>query len=326
MKTIDEDIKKNEFRKCYLFFGEEDYLKKQYKEKLLAALIDRKDNMNFTTFQGKNSSANSMIDLSETMPFLSERRVILVEDSGFFKSSNDELAQYLGSVPDTSCLLFVETEIDKRTKTYKAVRNHGAVVEFARQDETILIKWILSKIKREKKNISEAAIQLFLSRTGSDMSNIDRELEKLFCYTLNKDVIGLSDVAEITTERIQNKIFDMVDALAVHNKNLALNLYYDLLSLKEPPMRILFLITRQFRLLALVKEMGLQQRSNAKAAKAAGVPEFAIRKLQIQAKNYSKTEILQILSDSIDVEEAVKTGKLDEKMAVEILLIKYGKS
>ena len=76
------------------------------------------------------------------------------------------------------------------------------------------------------------------------MGNIDRELEKLICYALDRDVITAEDVMAVTTEQTTNKIFEMVNAIAEHNQRKALDLYYDLLTLKEPPMRIMFLITR----------------------------------------------------------------------------------
>lgn len=67
------------------------------------------------------------------------------------------------------------------------------------------------------------------------MENIDKELEKLLCYCMDKDVIELSDVEAVTTEQITNKVFEMVDAIASHKQKRALELYYDLLALKEPP-------------------------------------------------------------------------------------------
>ncbi|MCI5613956.1 MAG: DNA polymerase III subunit delta, partial [Agathobacter sp.] len=99
MKTIDEDIKQGTFRNVYLLYGEEAYLLKQYKDKLVKAMVAENDNMNFATFTGKDVSVKEIIDLSETLPFFAERRVILIEDSGFFKNAQEELATYMGEIP-----------------------------------------------------------------------------------------------------------------------------------------------------------------------------------------------------------------------------------
>ena len=224
MKTIDEDIKSGQFKKIYLLYGDEAYLKKQYKDKLKKALVQPDDTMNFTAYEGKDTNPKEVIDLSETLPFFADRRVILIENSGFFKGSCEELAEYMPQVPDTTLFLFVEEEVDKRSKLYKAVKNAGKIVEFTTQTEELLTRWILTRLKKEGKSITGSVMQLFLSKTGTDMGNIDRELEKLICYCMDKDVIEAKDVEAVTTEQTTNKIFDMVNAIAEHNQKKALEL------------------------------------------------------------------------------------------------------
>ena len=90
MRTIDEDIKNQTFRTAYLLYGEEAYLKNQYKDKLKAALWQEGDTMNAAFYQGRNTNPKELIDLAETMPFFADHRLILVEDSGFFKSGAEE--------------------------------------------------------------------------------------------------------------------------------------------------------------------------------------------------------------------------------------------
>ena len=87
MKTIDLNIKEKKFPGVYLLYGEEVYLKRQYRDKLLAALTLPGDTMNFSAYQGKDINPGELIDLAETLPFFAEKRVILVEDSGFFKTT-----------------------------------------------------------------------------------------------------------------------------------------------------------------------------------------------------------------------------------------------
>ena len=87
------------------------------------------------------------------------------------------------------------------------------------------------------------------------MEDQEKELEKLFCYCMGKEEIEISDIEAICTTQITNKIFDMVEAVAMKNQKKALDYYYDLLALKEPPMRILYLLTRQFKLLLEVKDL-----------------------------------------------------------------------
>ncbi len=326
MRTIDEDIKTGQLKQIYLLYGAEAYLKKQYRDKLKNAMAAPDDNMNFTAFEGKDINAKEVIDLAETMPFFAERRVILIENSGFFKNSAEEMAEYLKQVAPATHFIFVEEEVDKRSKMYKAVKNAGKIVEFATQGEELLTRWILGRLKREGKNITGNVMKLFLSKTGSDMSNIDKELEKLICYTMEKDVIEASDVEAVVTEQISNKIFDMVNAVAEHDQRKALDYYYDLLALKEPPMRIMFLITRQFQILFHVKDMTMKRLDQHTIAQKAGIPDFAVRRNQAQARGFSLEQLEQALRDGASYEEAVKTGKMNDQMAVELFLLTYSRA
>ena len=325
MKTIDEDIKNKTFRSCYLLFGEEAYLKKQYRNKLISALAKPGDTMNFSSYEGKDISPGELVDLAETMPFFAERRLILAEESGFFKNSSEMMANYLKEANPSTCFLFVESEVDKRSKMYKAVKKYGAAVEFSIQNEALLTKWILGRIGREKKKIAKPTLKEFLNRTGSDMSSIDRELEKLLCYTQKKDVVEEADVKAVVTNRIENRIFEMTEAISGRGRKKALELYYDLLALKEAPMRILFLIVRQFRILSEVKELTARGYGSPEIAKKVGIPEFAVRKHQAQSGNFTGDALLLALKDAASLEEDVKTGKLNDKIAVEIFIVKYSK-
>lgn len=309
----------------YLLYGTEGYLKKQYKDKLKNALAAPDDNMNFTAFSGKNINPKELIDLAETLPFFAERRVILVEDSGFFKGACEDLAEYLPQIAPAACFLFVEEEVDKRSKMYKAVKKLGSVVEFSAQSEELLTRWIVSRLKKEGKNITGSVLQLFLSKTGTDMGNIDRELEKLVCYAIDRDVITAEDVEAVVTEQTTNKIFEMVNAIAEHNQRKALDLYYDLLTLKEPPMRIMFLITRQFQILLNIRDMSARGLDNATMAKVAGVPPFAVKRNVSQAKGFTLQQLKQALRDGAELEEAVKTGQMNDQMAVELFIMKYSR-
>ena len=181
--------------------------------------------------------------------------MILVENSGFFKKSPEDLAAYLGELPETTYFIFMEEEVDKRGKMYKQVKKFGSVVEFKRQTDAVLMQWILGKLKKENKRITRPVMELFLDKTGTDMELITQELEKLLCYTMEKDVIEAADVEAICANQINGKIFDMVDAIGRKEQKKALDLYYDLLMLKEPAMRILYLVTRHFQILMQLRDM-----------------------------------------------------------------------
>ena len=123
MKNIQADIKSGNFKQVYLLYGEEAYLKQQYKQNLVKALNPDGDTMNFNHYEGKGIDVKQLIDLCETMPFFAERRVVLLEDTGFFKNKCEELADYMKELPDYLYLVFAETEVDKSFRIIISIIN-----------------------------------------------------------------------------------------------------------------------------------------------------------------------------------------------------------
>lgn len=320
MRQIAEDIKQGNFKQIYLLHGEEAYLRRQYRTRLKDALCGE-DTMNTHIYEGKDVPVGEIIDLAETLPFLAERRVILISDSGLFKSGGEQLAEYLSAPNETTVFVFNESEIDKRSKLYKAVQAKGYVAEFGIQDEATLKRWIAGVLGREEKRISESTVQLFLTKTGTDMSNIQMELEKLICYCMDSDVVRDADVEAVCTTRITNHIFAMIDAVSEKKQSVALQLYYDLLALKESPLRILFLIAKQCNTLLQVKSLKAKGHDTRTIASKVGVPPFAVNKYLNQAAKFKASTLRNAVKHCVEAEEAIKQGRMNERMSVEILIL-----
>ena len=127
-------------------------------------------------------------------------------------------------------------------------------------------------------------MEYFMERTGDDMENIRMELEKLICYTMGREVITKEDVEAVGTVHVTNRIFEMVTAIVAGNTRKAMDLYEDLLKLKEPPMRIMFLIAKQFNQLLQVKELAGKGAQKGEIASKVKVPPFVAGKLIAQAR------------------------------------------
>ena len=324
MKVISEHIKTENYKNIYLLYGDEKYLVNQYKNRLKDAIIGD-DSINYGYFEGGKIDTREVISMCDTMPFFSERRLVIVENSGFLKSANEDLANYLKNVPEYLIIIFVEEEIDKRNRIFKLISDKGYACEMKYQSESTLSKWVDGLLAKDNKKIERAALALLLDKCGVEMTNIYSEMEKLICYCLDKEIITVADVDAICTVRTENKIFDLVTAIATHKQKQALDLYYDLLTLREAPMRIMFLITRQFNLLLQVKELAAHNIDNKTMASKMGVAPFVVGKCLAQAKNFTIEKLKEALEDMAGVEEAVKQGNMQDKTAVELTIIKYSK-
>ena len=323
MSIIDEDIKNGKLNHIYLIYGEESFLRKQYKERLKKALSPDEDSMNYSYYEGKDISAGEIIDLAETMPFLAERRTIIIENSPFFKSEGEKIAEYLSAVPDTTYFVFVEESVDKRSKMYKAIAKNGCVVEAQGLSEDKLVTWILQLLKKDNKKITQNSMHYLLDKIGTNMENIRQEVEKLVCYCYDKEVITNEDIDAVCVTQINNQIFEMLDAMANKRQKVALQLYYNLLALKEPPMRILFLIGRQFNLLLQARMLKQKGYGDRVIAEKIGVPPFAATKYLNQASKFKLADLKQAVEECVEADEAVKSGNRNDRLSVELLIIKY---
>lgn len=323
MQGLLQDIKNQDFRQIYLLCGEEAYLRKQYRDRLRTALQQEGDSMNSHYFEGKDTTVGEVTDLADTLPFFAPRRVIVVENSGWLQKGGDVLAQYLSRMPETTYLILVETQVDKRTRLYKEIKKLGRITEFSAQDEETLKRWILGMLKKENKQISASTLQYLLGQTGTEMDQIKNEVEKLLCYTLGQSEITKETVDQICTKRIQNQIFDMVEAIGKKEQKRALRLYYDLLVLKEPPLRILALIGRQFNFLLQVKELKKKGYSQAAIAAKTGLHGFVAGKYERQAAGFGTEELKKALEACVEADEQVKRGQMTDIMSVELLIVQY---
>ncbi len=323
MKSLNEDLKTGKFKQIYLLYGEEACLKKQYKERFIKAMLPEGDTMNYAYYEGKNTDIKEVIDLAETLPFFAERRLIVFENTGFFKSSGADLADYISDMPDTTYFIFIESEVDKRSRLYKAVKAKGHIVELGVQDENTLRRWVQGLVKKEHKTMEPGDIVYFLNKVGTDMENITKELEKLVCYAMDRDVLTREDIDAVCVTQITSHIFEMVNAVADKNQRKALDLYYELLALKEPPMRILFLLTREYRILFHVKALLKQGYGRKEIASKAGLHPFAAGRYMDQAKRFHTKELRAAIEEGADIEQRVKTGLLTDHLAVELFLVKH---
>lgn len=322
MKQIKDDIKTGSIRRFYLIYGEEKYLCQAEKQMLQKAVVGD-DTMNFSFMEGKEVTQEGIIEMAETMPFFADRRMILVEDSGFFKKECDKLAEYLPNMPESTCLVFVEDTVDKRNKLYKKVASLGYASECKRMGGKELKTWVARGLAREGKRVQEATVDEFLRRTGDDMENIRQELAKLIAYTGDREIVTYEDVQTITTPQLSDRIFDMIDAIATRNQQKALDLYYDLMLLKEPPMKILVLIARQFHSILQVKELRELGLGKDQIAERTGFKSFILNRYMSQAARFSKEELEEYVQMSVECDESVKNGNLKDSLAAELMIIQF---
>ncbi len=323
MKNIKQDLEQKKIKRAYLIFGEERFLVRSAKNMMVKALVKDGDNMNYAKYSGKDCNASKIIDLAETMPFFADIRVILIEDSGWFKESSEDMAEYIKQIPDSTCLIFVESEVDKRNKLYKQLKASGYICECKRASDKELSDWIVRYLAKAGRKITGNDMKYLLEKLGDDMDNISSELEKLIDYTYGRDIVTCQDIDAVCISEITGKIFEMIDAIGEKKQQRALELYYDLIATREAPMKILFMLARQFNIMLQIKEMSERHIAATEMASKLGMQSFIVNKTLSQCRNFKYKTIKAALKYCIGMEEAVKQGNMNDKMAVELIIIRY---
>ncbi len=324
MADVSADIKSGQYKNVYLIHGDERYLRENYSKKLLKALVAPGDNLNFTSFEGDGADVNEIVLLARTLPFMAEKRVVFVKDSGFFHKACDELDDYLSAPSEDTVLIFDETKVDRRSRNYKAVTKMKGDVNAVPLSDNALKQWVAALFsKKYEKKIRESTVELLISRVGSDMSVLSSEIGKLAGYAGDREIIIDDDVMTMTKRNPSGSVFAMIESMAMKKQSEAVSIYYEMLEAKENPYGILSLIERQFRILYIVKELTEKKASREEIAKAAGINDYFVPKYQRQASKYSKMKIRQILDECVGSDADSKSGKITDTLAVELLIIKF---
>ena len=323
--ALNEDLKAMCFRPYYLLYGTEEYLKLSYKKQFRAA-FGGEEVMAYTFYDGA-PDVQELIDLLNTIPFTfgeNAGRLVIISGSEWFKKpAPEKLLTYLEDLehyPDTAHLMFIESEIDKRSKLYKLVQKNGFACELGEQDHAQLSRWAARYLMVAGKKIRNSTMELFLGKTGTSMDNIASEMEKLIAYTGEREIIEDADVETICSQNVEDRVFDMVSEMGLGHTQKALQYYRDLVTLQEAPMRLLHLMRRNFNQLLLAREAMDRDMSAQEAAAYVGVSSWIYRKLSDQARQYTRQGIEDYIRRFYEYDEAIKSGNLTDQMAVELLL------
>ncbi len=328
MRELKKQLQQKIISPCYLFYGTEVYLKTRYTDLLKKVLLEPSaETMNMDIFEGNKQAVSAILDSAETLPFFSDKRFIVVKESGLFqtgrKNDSEKMADYLKKIPDTTCILFLETEIDKRGKIYKSVAKNGYVAEMNGLSEKELLYWITRECKKNKFQIETKVAAYLLRIVGGEMIHLEAEIKKLSGFLPENAQVTTYDIDIICTKSLETKIFDLVNAVANGKPKEAITIYRNLLLMKESPLMVLAMIIRQFRMILQCKI--LSEQGESQIAQKIGLRDFMVKEYLKQAKYFSVNELKQSLEYCLQTDVDIKTGKQNSELAIELLILKYGK-
>lgn len=327
MEVIKKQIKTGEVDNCYLFYGQEEYIKNQYVEYIKNAIIDPAyEVMNFQALNGKGINGDQIIDFAETMPFMGQKRMIVLKDSGLFKSGKKDettkILDYLDKIPTTTCIVFMESEIDKRLGLYKKLNKTYTAVEFKTPSDREITSWVKKELGDHGIQMDHSLIEYFVSIVPVGMESVVNETKKLIDYK-QKGVITKDEIDNICTPSLDVRIFELVKMLGNKDTKGALKIYSNLLEVKESPLGILAMMARQFRIILKVKYMRHQGEANQSIVSRTGLRTFMVSECIRQANNFTFKQLEEALRECLETDQNIKTGIINPELGVELILIKY---
>ncbi|HHT50323.1 MAG TPA: DNA polymerase III subunit delta [Eubacteriaceae bacterium] len=330
------------FENIYLIFGQEQYLCNEFVDNLVEGVLSPNyKNLNYEYMEGEHITAERIINSCETLPFMEDCRLVIIKDYNYLQGGEskgsereaEDIANYLTNISPTTCLVFWQSKnVDKRKKLYKTINKYGKIIEFDRLKPYQLEKWLKNRIIRKGKTIKKSVLLLFIENTGYLLKNslktlmdIDNEVDKIINYIGNRKEITKEDIDSLITRSLENDIFRMVDAIGKKDKITALRLLNEMLKGGESPFMILNMIARQFRILIQCKKLREKGYSQDLIASKLSLAPFIVGK-GLSQSNFFKEDILkQALEDISKVDLKIKTGKLEIKLALEMLVFEYTK-
>jgi len=321
MDILKRQIKDKKIDRLYLFFGEEEYLINYYIKEIQKIIVPSgTEDFNLAVVEGKDG-IDGILPICESLPVFAERKLVIVKESGVFrKQGNSELEQFFQNVPDYICIVFCESEVDKRLKLYKLAEKAGTVVEFSYQEPKTLAKWIIKGFGLKGKNIDYDTAMLLVEYSEPGMTSIYNEIEKITVFLGDRNTVTPADIEAVCIKTLKSRIFDLTDAVAARDSRKALSLLNDMINLKEPVPRIMYMIVRQLRQIFETKYLLKNKATRDDIARVLGVSSFVAGKLEKQARYFSEEDIKKYVKICLETDENIKTWRINDRTAVELLL------
>lgn len=323
-------LKTGDIANLYLFYGQEEYIKDQAVAQLKDALIPPAvQELNMTVIDGESASVDDILAAAETLPVFNHRRLIAVRNyAGLVGhgSSGDaatrRLIGYMSRIPEYLCLVFVcRGDIPKNTALFKALSQHGVVIDFAPLKDKDLILWIRTAFKRLGKAISPQDAQYMALMAGTELEVLDQEIRKVSAYATDSSVIAANHIDAVVTRTASANIFKMVDAIGQRDSDKALMYINELVEMGQSPIGMLAMIARQFRLLLQCKLL-LDKRCDVKEIAAqVKLPLFVVRGYIAQLKAFTKEQLVYALKSCLQADLAMKSSSVDQSIILEKLVL-----
>jgi len=339
-QTIEKDLKAGNIPSLVFLCGEEEYLIHWAAGALVKKYVDQASEMlDFTRLEPEGLTLTAIRECCETLSMLSERRVVLLPEfppaageklKGFSEEDEKGLLEYVNHIPE-SCLLIITAKApDQREKKTAKLRTAagkaGKVYDFEPLNGPQLRSFMAKRFKAAGKLCRDSVLALLMEDSGYgnkdidyNLYNLENDIKKIIAHSTGEEITP-ADVASALSANLETNVFAMLDAVSRGRKDEAYRLLHGLLVSGEGVYRLLSLLVSQIELLLEVKEMAEEGMDPGRMQKVLGIHEYRIKKARGVVNQYSVKSLRRILSKAYEIDGAIKSGLLEQRLALELFI------
>lgn len=311
-EDLRNQLKRSEIAAVYLLFGAEKYLRdlaaKTIADKVLTDAPLRE--FNETICSLADTDFQHAIAAAEQLPMISARRIVRITEINKLKEADEEaLARYIARPAETSVVIFVADDLDKRRRFVKTLLDGCVSVEFSALNDADLFKWAKDRLRDSGAQIDEMALRQVVALVGSNVLKLTTEIEKLAVAALPEGIITFEMVEQLVPNTRELSNFELTDHLLNKNRPRALQILHKILDDGAEPLMLLGLVASNFRRLLLAKELMRQGVERTEVARTIRLPYGKQEEFLAAARRADAAALAQSLQRISDADLAIKTSK-----------------
>jgi DNA polymerase-3 subunit delta len=329
-----KQIKQREIAPIYLLYGTEAFLINETKQLLLNHILNEEEkDFNFSAYDLEETPIEVVVEDAETFPFFGEKKVIFLHNPSFLTAEKTKekidhnlsrFEAYLKEpAPYTVMVVSAPYEkLDERKKITKELKRNAVTYEAKKLNEFELKSWIRDRAKSNGIEFEQGALEQFLVLAGTNLFMITSELDKLALYAADEKIIDVNLVEKLVSRTLEQNIFTLIEKVVQRKLDEALRIYYDLLKQNEEPIKILALLSGQFRLIYQVKELARRGYGQQQIAGYLKTHPFRVKLAAGQADKFTDEELTNLMSLLAEADYQMKTGGMNKSLLIEMLLFR----
>jgi DNA polymerase-3 subunit delta len=322
-QELQKALKQGRVEPLYLLFGPEDYLRNRAAQAITETVL--KDaplrEFNESSFSLASADVQHAIATAEQLPMMSPRRVVRITDFAKLREADEgALMRYITRPVETSVVIFMADDLDKRRKLTKTLMDVCTSVEFAALTDAELVAWGKDYLKRLKVSTDDRTLHQIVALAGISVRTLTVELDKLATAAIDTGFITIEMVEQLVGRSRELSNFELTDHLIARNRKRALQILYRLLDDGAEPLMLIGLIAGNFHRLALAKELMSRGTAREEVFRLVAMPFSKREEFLATARRTDAASLARNIERIASADYAIKTSQATPRLQLEMLV------